>query len=164
MTELTDYVARRHQMTMVIVFAFLLSVVVYFLVAFLVSQMGSASLESVAASQKLRRVAYGFTLIYGIGVVVFRRAMLRTNRLEGIVMRRGLRGLVDYLATMTVAVVALSEVVAVLGLILSLLLRTVEDMIRLGGVAAMLILYSVPRRSKWFHLVEAYQTTTGVTE
>lgn len=164
MMELTEYIARRHQMTLFIVCALLASVIVYFLVAFLLSQMGGASVESALAYQKMRRVAYGLTFVYSIGLIVFRRAMLRSDRLMQVAMKRGLRGLVDHLSTVTILMAALGEVVAVVGLVMSVLMRTMEDMVRLGGVGALLILYNLPRRSKWFDLVEGYHTATGVTE
>jgi len=164
MTELTEYITRRHQMTLVVVFALLASVVVYFLVAFVLGQMGGASIESALAYQKLRRIAYGFAFVYSIGLILFRRAMLGSDRLARVVTTRGVRGLVDHLSTVTILLAALGEVVAIIGLIMSLLSRVMEDMVRLGGVGALLILYNFPRRSKWFHLVEAYQTATGVTE
>lgn len=164
MTELTEYIMRRHQMTLIVVFALFASVVVYFLVAFLVGQMGGVSVESALAYQKLRRIAYGFAFVYSIGLILFRRAMLGSDRLARVVMTRGVCGLVDHLSTMTILLAALGEVVAIIGLVTSLLSRMMEDMVRLGGVGALLILYNFPRRSKWFHLVEAYQTATGVTE
>lgn len=164
MTELAEYITRRHQMTLFIVCALLASVIVYFLVAFLLSQMSDTSVESALAYHRLRRIAYGFAFVYSIGLIIFRRAMLRSDRLMRVVMKRGLRGLVDHLSTLTILMAALGEVVAIVGLVVSVLMRAMEDMVRLGGVGALLILYTFPRRSKWFHLVEAYQTATGVTE
>lgn len=139
---------------------FVTSVLVYMAAAYLIqiSSQGPRLEWFAPESNLLRQIFYAAALLLGIGVIVGRRFFFKQSRLRRLVEERGLRGLVDELATKTILLVAVSEAIAVLGLILSILTRSAEPMVRLGLIGIVLLLYNMPRRSAWERTVENFKS------
>jgi len=68
----------------------------------------------------------------------------------------GLNRLVDELASKTILLAAMSELIALLAVVLSLLIRSYEAMWRLTTVGVLLLLYNMPRRSAWQRTVQDF--------
>jgi hypothetical protein len=144
----------RFRLASMIVYAMLASVFIYFLVAYFFSQTREVTVGSMARYEELRRPLYGIAVVLSLGVIVFRRLSLSHARTNRVYVTRGATGVVQQMMMTTIIVAAMSEAVALLGLILTLLGRLLEDMWRLGIVGAVLLVYHFPRRSAWQRMIE----------
>jgi hypothetical protein len=107
------------------------------------SQGGSAGLPP------LRITFYVAALFLAIGSFTFRRTQLRWFKLQAVAGIRGREGLVKYLANITLASVAMAELIGLLGLVLSFLGGDRRDVLTFGLVAMIVALASYPRRIAW---------------
>ncbi|MBI3951977.1 MAG: hypothetical protein HY314_16145 [Acidobacteria bacterium] len=146
----------RYRSTMIVILAFLGSVLLYMLLAYVMALSTQPSTLPASQQATLVRVVYGIAFLLGIGVILGRRAVFNASRLMRLVEKGGLNRLVGELASKTILFAALSEAIALLGLILSLLTKSYEAMWRLGAVGVLLLLYNMPRRSAWERTVENF--------
>jgi len=159
MEEAETFEAHRRLASM-IVLALLASVLIYFLVAYMLSQAMSTTLFAEWRYGQLRQILYGIALVLSIGIIVWRRSWLSGSRLSRVAEVRGSSGLVAHLKMTAIVFAALGEAVALLGLVLSLMTHAFEDMVRLGGIGVVLILYNYPRRSAWLRVRERFSHMT----
>jgi hypothetical protein len=144
----------RYRSAITIVLALVTSVLVYTLVAYvLVMSSSSAPRET---NEQLVQALYGVAGAISVGTIVLRRILFSASRLARIVEEHGLRRLVDELASKTLMLAVLSELVAVVGLLLSFLTQSFDPMWRLGTVSVLLLLYHLPRRSAWERTVNEF--------
>jgi len=147
----------RYRSTMIIMLSLLGSVILLVLVAYVMSQSPQRpALDDPNLIKWLLWVVHGFALILGIGIIVGRRVLFRTSRLMRLVEEGGLNRLVDELASKTILLAAMSELIALLAVVLSLLIRSYEAMWRLTTVGVLLLLYNMPRRSAWQRTVQDF--------
>ena len=97
-----------------------------------------------------------FTIIFlAVGSIVFRRTRFSAMRLRGIGVLRGTTGLLDTLQTTTVIVAGIAALIAVLGLLISVMTGAGTDMLYFGVIAAVVLFYAYPRRAAWDAVVRA---------
>ncbi|MET0647087.1 MAG: hypothetical protein ABW208_10735 [Pyrinomonadaceae bacterium] len=97
-----------------------------------------------------------FTIIFlGVGAIVFRRTRFSTMRLQDIAALRGASGLLETLQKTTVIVALIAALIAVLGLLISVMTGAGTDMLYLGVIAGAVLLYAYPRRAAWAAVVRA---------
>jgi F0F1-type ATP synthase membrane subunit c/vacuolar-type H+-ATPase subunit K len=149
------HLAPRYRATMTIVMSFVATVFVYTLVAYILT-LSSSLAPARSDTGGIEQALYGAAFLLGISVVLLRRTWFNTPRLTRIVEDKGLRRLVDELSSKTIVLSALGEAVALLGLVLSLITRSFEPMLRLGIVGVILMLYTLPRRSVWEKTVRTF--------
>lgn len=94
----------------------------------------------------------------GVGAVVFRRTRFSSMRLQDIAALRGQSGLLETLQTTTVAVALMGGAIAVLGFFIA---TAWKDMLWLGGIAVVVLLYAYPRRSAWARVIRATADDEG---
>jgi len=144
----------RHRLAVILHLALVCGGFIAFLVSYLFSQAMSVSIASAAEHRAMRQTIYGSVFVVSVGVIVLRRWFLSVGRLGRAAERRGMAGVVDHLLKATIVLGAASEVVLLLGFVLSLLTRVFEDMWRLGGIGLILLLYTYPWRSTWSRAIE----------
>ena len=76
-------------------------------------------------------------------------------RLQDIAALRGAAGLLETLQTTTVIVALIAALIAVLGLLISVMTGAWTDMLYLGVIAAAVLLYAYPQRAAWNAVVRA---------
>ena len=76
-------------------------------------------------------------------------------RLQDVAALRGASGLLETLQKTTVIVAAIAALIAVLGLLISVMTGAGTDMLYLGAIAAAVLLYAYPRRAAWAAVVRA---------
>lgn len=118
--------------------------------------------KSIVSRDELLIPFYGAAAVFAVGSLVFRRVQMQAARLESVVSRRGVEGLVGHLVTTTIISGALVEVVGLLGLLLSLMSGDLTHLIRLGVVALAVSVYNFPRLRAWQHAVEYFEQTKPV--
>ncbi|MCS6805804.1 MAG: hypothetical protein RMM98_16600 [Acidobacteriota bacterium] len=154
--DLTTHLSVRFRTVRLITLSVLASILFYVFAAYLV--LLSSPVEPARPWQQhtLVRTFYGVAAVVSIGVILARRAFFSSSRLWRVVESRGLKQLVDELTSKTIILLALSDVVGLLGLVLSVLTKSFEPMWRLGAVSALLIVVNMPRRSAWERTVEDF--------
>jgi hypothetical protein len=91
----------------------------------------------------------------GIGALVFRRTRFSAMRLQGIAALRGATGLLETLQTTTIIVAFNAALIAILGLLISIMTSAGTDMLYFGVIAIAVLAYCYPRRAAWATVVRA---------
>ena len=100
-------------------------------------------------------------LFLGLGSVFFRRTRFSAMRLQDVGALRGAEGLLDTLQTTTVIVAGIAALIAVLGLLISVMTAAGTDMLYFGVIALAVLLYAYPRRAAWESVVRATEQGEG---
>lgn len=96
-------------------------------------------------------------LIFGLGSFVLRRTRFQTMRLQDIAALRGLSGLLATLQSTTVQIAFIGGAIALMGFIVVILTGNKYDMLRAGGIALIVLLYSYPQRAAWQRVLQAVE-------
>jgi peptidoglycan/LPS O-acetylase OafA/YrhL len=99
--------------------------------------------------------------IFGLGSFVLRRTRFQSARLQDIAGLRGLSGLLAALQSTTIQVALIGGAIALMGFLVMIMTGNRYDMLRAGGVAAIVLLYVYPQRSAWQRLVRAIEQQSG---
>jgi hypothetical protein len=100
-------------------------------------------------------------LIFGLGSFVLRRTRLQGMRLQDIAALRGLSGLLATLQGTTIQVAFIGGAIALMGFVVMIMTGNKYDMLRAGGVAVIVLLYSYPQRASWQRVVRAIEQQSG---
>lgn len=92
-------------------------------------------------------------LVFGLGAFVVRRTKFAAMRLQDIAAVKGVSGLLKTLQDTTIQIASIGGAIALMGLIITILRGDWTDMLRAGGVAAIVLVYSYPFRSAWQRVV-----------
>lgn len=103
-------------------------------------------------------------LIFGLGSFVLRRTRLQGMRLQDIAALRGLSGLLATLQGTTIQVAFIGGAIALMGFVVMIMTGNKYDMLRAGGVAIIVLLYSYPQRASWQRVVRAIEQQSGNAE
>ena len=88
-------------------------------------------------------------LVFGLGAFVLRRTRFAAMRLKDIAALRGISGLLKTLQDTTIQIAFIGGAIALMGFIITILTGEWKDMLRAGGVSAIVLIYSYPFRSSW---------------
>ena len=100
-------------------------------------------------------------LIFGLGSFVLRRTRFQSARLQDIAALRGISGLLASLQSTTIQIAFIGGAIALMGFMVMIMTGNKFDMLRAGGVAAIVLLYAYPQRSAWQRLVRAIEQQSG---
>ena len=144
-----DDLSRRYGSTLrVVVAAFLFTLL---LVALAAAGVLTGSLNFSPTLAGALRITIVFL---GIGAFVFRRTRFSAMRLQDIAALRGESGLLETLQWTTIYVALIGGAIALLGFVISMM-SVWTDMLWLGGIAVIVLLYAYPRRASWERVVSA---------
>jgi len=102
-------------------------------------------------------------LIFGLGAFVLRRTKFAAMRLKDIAAVKGVSALLKTLADTTIQVASIGGSIALMGFIIVILTGDWTNMLRAGGVAAIVLIYCYPFRTAWQRVVtELGPTDTSV--
>ena len=93
-------------------------------------------------------------LVFGLGAFVLRRTRFAAMRLKDIAALKGISGLLKTLQDTTIQIVFIGGAIALMGFIITILTGEWKDMLRAGGVSAIVLIYSYPFRSSWQRTVQ----------
>ena len=88
-------------------------------------------------------------LVFGLGACVLRRTRFAAMRLKDIAALKGISGLLKTLQDTTIQIAFIGGAIALMGFIITIFTREWGDMLRAGGVSAIVLIYSYPFRSSW---------------
>jgi len=92
-------------------------------------------------------------LVFGLGAFVLRRTKFSAMRLKDIAAIKGMSGLLQTLQKTTIQVASIGGAIALMGFMLTILTGDWTNMLRSGGVAAIVLFYCYPFRSAWERVV-----------
>jgi len=92
-------------------------------------------------------------LVFGLGAFVVRRTKFAAMRLQDVAAVKGVSGLLKTLQDTTIQVASIGGAIALMGFMITILRGDWTDMLRAGGVAAIVLVYSYPFRSAWQRVV-----------
>jgi len=92
-------------------------------------------------------------LVFGLGAFVIRRTRFAAMRLKDVAALRGVSGLLKTLQDTTIQVASIGGAIALMGFVVTMLTGDWTNMLRSGGVAAIVLIYCFPFRSAWERVV-----------
>ena len=92
-------------------------------------------------------------LVFGLGAFVTRRTKFAAMRLKDVAAVKGLSGLLKTLQDTTIQVACIGGAVALMGFVITILTGDWTNMLRAGGVSAIVLIYCFPFRSAWERVV-----------
>jgi len=92
-------------------------------------------------------------LVFGLGAFVVRRTKFAAMRLKDIAAVKGVSGLLKTLQDTTTQIAAIGGAIALMGFVITILTGDWTNMLRAGGVAAIVLVYCFPFRSAWQRVV-----------
>lgn len=144
--------ARRHRMAAMLVGALLGLTIALVAIGF----VSSETLHR-PGDPSLAMALWIAILIFGLGSFVLRRTRFQTMRLRDIAALRGMSGLLAALQGTTIQVAFIGGAIALMGFAVMIMTGNKYDMLRAGGVAAIVLLYAYPQRPAWQRLVRAIE-------
>jgi hypothetical protein len=143
-------IGERYKVASIIVFAFCVSVGVLAVIARLIEPR-----EVVPGSERLNSVIPAAVIVLAMGVVVLRRVWM-SAMVFGVGARAGVNAVLNRLMQMTVICAALSEIVAIVGLMFYMVTGNYRYNLILTLVSLMLLFYTAfPRRGEWERAVSS---------
>jgi hypothetical protein len=92
-------------------------------------------------------------LVFGLGAFVVRRTRLAATRLQDIAAVKGVSALLRTLQDTTIQVASIGGAIALMGFMITILTGDWTNMLRAGGVAAIVLVYCFPFKSAWQRVV-----------
>lgn len=145
--SLESELLRRHRSAAVVVVGFLALTIILVAIAF------AARSRFIYKPDPRAGVLWIAILVFGLGALVLRRTRFAAIRLEDIAAVRGPSALLKTLQGTTIQVAAIGGAIALMGFVITILEGNEVDMLRAGGVAAIVLIYSYPMRSAWQRVV-----------
>jgi hypothetical protein len=143
-TELT----RRHRTATLIVAAFFILDIVLLAIAFFATDRIFRP-----GDPSITMGLWIAVLVFGLGAFVIRRTKFAAMRLKDIAALRGLSGLLKTLQDTTIQVACIGGAIALMGFVITILTGDWTNMLRAGGVSAIVLVYCFPFRSAWERVV-----------
>jgi len=142
--EVQTELERRHRKASTLVLAF----VVLDLVLVVIAYFAADRLYRPGAPSTIMGLWIA-VLVFGLGAFVLRRTRFAAMRLKDIAALRGISGLLKTLQDTTIQIAFIGGAIALMGFIITILTGEWKDMLRAGGVSAIVLIYSYPFRSSW---------------
>ena len=143
-------ISERYKFASIIVIAFCVSVVAFIIIARFIKPP-----EIVPGSERLITIVPVVVIVMAMAAVILRRVWMSAMVL-GVAARAGVNAVLNRLVQMTVVCGAVSEMVAVVGLMFYMLTANYRYGLILNLVSLMLLFYTAfPRRGEWERAVGA---------
>jgi hypothetical protein len=136
--------ARRHRTATLVVVGFLLLTVVLLAIAFF-----TAKSVFRPGDPSIVMGLWIAILVCGLGAFVLRRTKFAAMRLRDIVAVKGQSALLKTLQDTTIQCASIGGAIALMGFIITIRTGAWTDMLRAGGVAAVVLIYCFPFRGAW---------------
>jgi hypothetical protein len=149
---LQDELRRRHRTSTLVVAGFLILDIVLLAIAFFASD--SIFRPNVRSwDSGIIMGLWIAILVFGLGAFVVRRTKFAAMRLKDIAAVKGVSGLLKTLQDTTIQVASIGGAIALMGFVITILTGDWTNMLRAGGVGAIVLVYCFPLRSAWQRVV-----------
>jgi hypothetical protein len=150
--DLQAELVRRHRTATLVVAGFLVLDIVLLAIAFLaidrIFRPGDQARDAVIIMGLWIAV-----LVFGLGAFVIRRTKFSAMRLKDTAAVKGVSGLLQTLQRTTMQIGCIGGAVALMGFVITILTGDWTNMLRAGGVSAIVLIYGFPFRSAWERVV-----------
>jgi hypothetical protein len=143
-----EELSRRYRKASMVVAAFLVLDVALVVIAFFASNFIYRS-----GDPSIIMGLWIVILVFGLGAFVIRRTKFATMRLTDIAAVKGVSALLKTLQDTTIQVAAIGGAIALMGFVITILTADWTNMLRAGGVAAIVLIYCYPFRGAWQRVV-----------
>ena len=145
---LQNELARRHRTaTLVVVAFFILDIVLLAIAFFATDRIFRPGDPSITMGLWIA------VLVFGLGAFVIRRTKFAAMRLKDIAALKGLSGLLKTLQDTTIQVACIGGAITLMGFVITIMTGDWTNMLRAGGVSAIVLVYCFPFRSAWERVV-----------
>jgi hypothetical protein len=149
---LQDELRRRHRTSTLVVAGFLILDIVLLAIAFLAADAIFRPTDR-SWDPGIVMGLWIAILVFGLGAFVVRRTKFAAMRLKDIAAVKGVSGLLKTLQDTTIQVASIGGAIALMGFVITILTGDRTNMLRAGGVAAIVLVYCFPFRSAWQRVV-----------
>jgi hypothetical protein len=101
-------------------------------------------------------------LVFGLGAFVIRRTKFNETRLKDIAALKGVSGLLKTLQDTTIKVACIGGAIALMGFVITIRTGDWTNMLRAGGVSAIVLIYGFPSRRAWERVVQRLGPDTEI--
>ncbi len=136
---------QRHRKASVWVLVFLVLDVVLIAIAYFAAERLQ---RPVGAPSTIMGLWIGI-LVCGLGAFVLRRTRFAAMRLKDIAALKGTSGLLKTLQDTTIQIAFIGGAIALMGFVITIMRGDWTDMLRAGGVSAIVLIYCYPFRNSW---------------
>jgi len=143
-----DELRRRHRSAATVVVAFFILDVVLLAIAY----FAGASLYRTGDPSIVMGLWIAI-LVFGLGAFVLRRTKFAALRLKDIAAVKGTSALLKTLQDTTIQVASIGGAIALMGFMITIITGDWTNMLRAGGVSAIVLIYCYPFRSAWQRVV-----------
>jgi phosphate starvation-inducible membrane PsiE len=143
---------RRHRTATLAVVAFLILDIVLVAIAFFAIDRLFRPGDP-ARDAKIIMGLWIAVLVFGLGAFVIRRTRFAPMRLQDTAAVKGITGLLTTLQGTTIQIAFLGGAISLMGFVITILSGDWTNMLRAGGVSAIVLMYGFPFRSGWERLV-----------
>ncbi|HEV2803210.1 MAG TPA: hypothetical protein VGW12_22285 [Pyrinomonadaceae bacterium] len=158
--NISDELTRRHRAASLLVSAFITLTLLFVALAY-------ADVRPRLPASLLNPTLYGALWIavagLGLGAIALRRMRFGALRLQTIAEAKGASALLATLHKTTVLVALFGAAVAVVGYLLFMRSGYPSDMLKAGVIAIAILLYTYPRHAAWRKVLQAAESTEGLT-
>lgn len=145
---LQDELRRRHRTSTLVVAGFFILDIVLLVIAFFASERISRP-----GDPGITMGLWIAVLVFGLGAFVVRRTKFAAMRLKDIAAVKGASGLLKTLQDTTIQIASIGGAIALMGFVITILTGDWTNMLRAGGVGAIVLVYCFPFRSAWQRVV-----------
>jgi len=145
-----EELSRRHRSATLVVFFFLGLDVFLLLIAYFTA----ARIYRPGVDPKTAMGLWIAILVCGLGVFVLRRTRFSAMRLKDIAALKGVSALLRTLQGTTIQLASIAGAVALMGFMITIITADWTNMLRAGGVAAIILFYCYPFKSAWQRAVK----------
>ncbi len=149
---LQDELVRRHRTSMLVVIGFVILDVALVAIAFFAADRIFRPGDQASDASIIMGLWIG-VLSFGLGAFVIRRTKLSTMRLKDTGALKGGSGLLKALQGTTIQIACLGGAIALMGFVITIKTGDWTNMLRAGGVSAIVLIYGYPFRSAWQRVV-----------
>lgn len=145
-----EELSRRHRSAALVVFFFLGLDVLLLLIAYFAAER----IYRPGVDPKIAMGLWIAILVCGLGVFVLRRTRFSAMRLRDIAALKGVSALLGTLQGTTIQLASIAGAVALMGFMITIITADWTNMLRAGGVAAIILFYCYPFKSAWQRTVK----------
>lgn len=146
--QFTREIGKRYQITSLIVVGQIATTIMLIVIAWLI-----APKVDLAITEQTTFGLWVLIILVVVGVFLLRRILFNWEKLRNINSGKGVKGLLAILQTYTILLGILTEVIAIVGFLISVMTGNKFEMFRAGAIALIVFMIIFPRKKVWETIV-----------
>jgi hypothetical protein len=146
--QLSGELGKRYQVTSLIVVGQIFTTLVLIAIAWLI-----APKVDLAITEQTTTALWVLIILITVGVFLLRRILFNWEKLRNINLTKGVKGLTATLQMYTILLGVLTEIISIVGFLISVMTGNKFEMFRAGAIALVVFLMIFPRKKMWETIV-----------